>query len=681
MSNPRDWFRRRRRDSLDVIPREAVDPFENGPALEIRRGRAAGDEREPALTIAAAASTGPRLVESAPPANTADASAASANAASGRATIPPPPPREGRAPLRDRVIESSSFLVRPQVVPMPASARPEAESAPEAAHAVAGGASAGAAGFAVRRRAIPLARHFAPPAEKMPFVPVSTPPATPASAHVVETPRAEHESAPARLEPAGRETLPPPARESEPAARIETTIPAHDADPPAFEPSPFFQAARAPEKPPASTFALWRDSEDEAQPDETPKFTLQAPGAGWMRGRVAGTEGGAMNAVLREAFTPTRPKQQGSLFSGRYRQLQRIIAGIEEERAHIVLYGERGSGKTSLANVVAAKAEEAGYYVLRLACSSELSFDDVFREFLRRIPATFLADGLGGAVRAGMHSFEELLPPGEVGIPDLIRAFEKLHDKHAILMIDEYDRVTNEDTKNKLAELIKNMSDASAPVTLLLIGVAEQVDELLGKHPSLRRTLVTVPLPLMTPREIDGIIAAGEEKAGLRFDPEVRSLVVDFAQGLPYHAQLLCLFAARNAVRRNSRRVEKQDLRYAVQRAVEEAEGKIKERYNLAIGVGANHGASFKDVLFAAARCASDEFGTFSVGDVAAASVTKGEGDATLALQYPLKKLTDPQRGAVLRRIATPDGLRYQYYNQMMRHYVLVRQAEERGIV
>jgi Cdc6-like AAA superfamily ATPase len=385
--------------------------------------------------------------------------------------------------------------------------------------------------------------------------------------------------------------------------------------------------------------------------------------------------------VLRDAFTPTRPKQQAGFFSGRHKQLQRIIAGIEEERAHIVLYGERGSGKTSLANVVAAKAEEAGYFVLRLACSSELSFDDIFREFLRRIPATFMADGLGATMRAGMQSFEDLVPSGELSIPDLIRAFEKLHDKHVILIVDEYDRVTNEDTKNKLAELIKNMSDASAPVTLLLIGVAEQVDELLGKHPSLRRTLVTIPLPLMTRREIDGIIAAGEEKAGLRFDPEVRAMIVDFAQGLPYHAQLLCLFAARNAMRRNSRQVQRQDLRYAVERCVEEAEASLKERYNLAIGMS-QQGHSFKDVLFAAARCASDEFGTFSVGDIAAATAKKEEGgDPTLSLQYPLKKLTEAERGGVLRRIATPDGLRYQFFNQMMRHYVLVRQAEERGIV
>src|SRR5580704_3743203 len=75
--------------------------------------------------------------------------------------------------------------------------------------------------------------------------------------------------------------------------------------------------------------------------------------------------------------------------------MARIIAAIEEERAHVMLYGERGSGKTSLANVLAAKAEQAGYLVLRQACSSETTFQDLFRAFLRRMPATLLADGLG----------------------------------------------------------------------------------------------------------------------------------------------------------------------------------------------------------------------------------------------------------------------------------------------
>ncbi|HEX7970133.1 MAG TPA: ATP-binding protein, partial [Stellaceae bacterium] len=388
--------------------------------------------------------------------------------------------------------------------------------------------------------------------------------------------------------------------------------------------------------------------------------------------------------LLRDAFTPTRPKQHASLFSGRYKQMQRVIAAIEEERAHVVIYGERGSGKTSLANIFAGKAEDAGYFVLRFACNSELGFDELFRSLLRRMPATLLADGIGATSRAGIENFEQLLP-GHCGVAELVAIFERIYEKHVILIIDEYDRVTGEDTKAKIAELIKNMSDAAAPVTLVLIGVAENVRELLGKHPSLQRTLVTVPMPLMTRRELDGIIAAGEEKSGLRFEASVRQLITDLAQGLPYHAQLMCLFAARNAARRNSTQIERQDLRYAVQRAGEEAEPRIREAYALAVGPHEN--TSFRDVLFYAAHCRTDEFGTFSAADVAAAAGRAGEdageptGSALLALQYPLKKLTEPERGAVLRRVVGPGGLRYQFGSQMMRHHVLVRQAEQRQLI
>jgi len=423
---------------------------------------------------------------------------------------------------------------------------------------------------------------------------------------------------------------------------------------------------------------------------ENAAFHLAAPGAAWRRGTQSVGEAGQISALLRDAFTPTRPKQNATLFSGRFKQMQRIIAAIEEERAHVVVYGERGSGKTSLANVLSLKAEEAGYLVQRFACSSELSFDDIFRSLLRRLPASLLADGIGATSRAGIDNFEQLLP-GHCGVAELIPLFERISEKHVIFIIDEYDRITSEDTKAHFAELIKNMSDAAAPVTLLIIGVAENVRDLLGKHPSLQRTLVTVPMPLMSRREIDGILVSGEEKCGLRFEPWVRQTIGEFAQGLPYHAQLLGLFSARSAVRRRSMAIEREDLRYAVQRAAEEAEARTKEAYNLALG--APETSSFRDVLYYAARCKSDEFGSFAAADVAAAAAAgrsdvdagdvgeDAQAQSLLALQYPLKKLTEPARGAMLRRIIGPSGLRYQFQSQMLRHYVLVRQAEQRGLV
>jgi Cdc6-like AAA superfamily ATPase len=541
----------------------------------------------------------------------------------------PPPPRLS-AVRGGRIIEPESFDVRPEVARAGSGAADEEQD------------EAAVAAIAVRRRAFFIARRSpsAPGATAAETTSESTSSAASAEPWSVEPrPTAEPAALPADR---GRPADPPPLPRFEPV-RPETPASAHTAHEP-----------------------------DDGAESSMPGFTLAAPGVSWVKSRTTLQDLGAVNAVLREAFTPTRPKQQAGFFSGRHRQLQRIIAGIEEERAHIVLYGERGSGKTSLANIVAAKAEEAGYHVVKLACSSDLEFDEVFRIALRRIPASFLDEGIGVTHRAGIDNFEQLLPEGDVGVADLIRVLERIHDRHVILVLDEYDRITSDTTKNKLAELIKNMSDAAAPVTILLIGVAENVDELLGRHPSLRRTLVTIPLPLMTGREIEGIIATGEAKSGLTFAPEVRRRIIEFAQGLPYHAQLLCLFAARSAVRRRSSRVEGQDLRYAVERAADEAESRIKEAYNLAVAYP--DGQRFKDLLFAAARAASDEFGTFAIADIAAP-------EGSLPIADGLARLVEAERGAVLRRLATPDGPRWQFFNQMMRHYVLVRQAAERGLV
>ena len=423
----------------------------------------------------------------------------------------------------------------------------------------------------------------------------------------------------------------------------------------------------APDKPPAKTVA------------EATAFTLAAPGLVSMRGRPRDADATHLHTLLRDAFTPTRPKHDASMFSGRFREMHRIIAAIEEERAHVVVFGERGSGKTSLCNILAGKATEAGYFILQYACSSGIGFDEIFRNFLRRIPGSFLAEGLGAGSRR-IENFAHLLPEGQFGVHELVEIFARVHDRHVILIVDEYDRIVSEEVKNKLAELLKIMSDASVPVTMLLIGVADDVRELFGKHPSLQRTLVTVPMPLMPRRDIEGLIAAGEAHAGLTFVPEARETIIDFAQGLPYQAQLLCLFAARNAVRRNSRQVERDDLRYAVERIAEEAEARIKEAYGQAVGTPVE--SAFQDVLFHAARARSDEFGSFTAADIAAAGPPPGEGEGSLlALQYSVKKLTDPERGSVLRCTMTATGPRYQFCSQMFRNYVLVNQAVRRGLV
>lgn len=417
--------------------------------------------------------------------------------------------------------------------------------------------------------------------------------------------------------------------------------------------------------------------------EEVPRFTM--PVANGIRTATAQSVSGISpeaSRALREAFTPTRPKQEvNALFIGRLNTLRRVIAAIEEERAHVVLYGDRGRGKTSLANAVEQIAGQAGYTSLRLTCSAELTFEDMFRGLLRRIPSTFHRNAAENPFshNRNFQTFDERLPSGGFSVTQLADVLDEIGGTHVLMVLDEYDRVTAEDVKNKLAELIKNLTDMGSPVTLFIIGVAENVDQLLGKHPSIQRALVAVHLPPMTDREIERIILAGADVAGLTFAPDVRERIVLLSKGLPYFAQLLSLHAARAAVARDRAHVERSDLVEAVKRCAVEADRSLIEAYHRTLGRGDARGP-YAEVLFHAAQVEVDDFGSFQPDDVVAVAGGDTSTKDREALLEPLARLAEGE-AAILEWVIVPTGHRLRFRNQMMRQFVLLMQAQQRGLL
>ena len=56
--------------------------------------------------------------------------------------------------------------------------------------------------------------------------------------------------------------------------------------------------------------------------------------------------------MLGTVFKPTSPINREDLFAGRQSQRQDVLDAINQQGQHAVLYGERGVGKTSLANML-----------------------------------------------------------------------------------------------------------------------------------------------------------------------------------------------------------------------------------------------------------------------------------------------------------------------------------------
>ncbi len=382
---------------------------------------------------------------------------------------------------------------------------------------------------------------------------------------------------------------------------------------------------------------------------------------------------------LFEVFTPTKPVGKADAFVGRREILWRIVAAIEEEHAHVIIHGSRGIGKTSLANVLTENAKEAGYHILRYSCSSDTNFESLFRSLLKSLPST-LMDRLSRGGGPNFESFDQLLPSGTFSSTDVAHALEFLVEPMLVVM-DEFDRVTSDEVKRKLAETIKSTSDVSNAVTFVILGIGKTLEDLIGKHPSIQRHIHSVNLPLMQQTELRGLIQLAEQNSDVAFDDVTRDLIVALSKGLPYYAQLMGLHAGRNAAKRNSKTIEICDLRVALQTIVDSMDPLIVKQYEMA--TRGEHNLFMMDVLFAAAVSRHDPYGAFTVID-ATHAMRKNFGKVMqeLTVHRALSKLSENEVGPILEKIRLPSGaLTYNFINPSMRQYILFRQGRERGIV
>lgn len=79
--------------------------------------------------------------------------------------------------------------------------------------------------------------------------------------------------------------------------------------------------------------------------------------------------------LLSQAFTPYRPIHLPQFLAGRTRLLDQATDAVNSDGNHVVLFGDRGTGKTSLARVVAFQVQDPdsleGRRSIFVSCSSE----------------------------------------------------------------------------------------------------------------------------------------------------------------------------------------------------------------------------------------------------------------------------------------------------------------------
>jgi replication-associated recombination protein RarA len=85
------------------------------------------------------------------------------------------------------------------------------------------------------------------------------------------------------------------------------------------------------------------------------------------------------------AFSPGAPVRDKDVFAGRTQQIRRVIDAISQHGKSVLIYGERGVGKTSLANVVDEfflSVANARIFAPHIACDTEDSFHKIWHKVI-----------------------------------------------------------------------------------------------------------------------------------------------------------------------------------------------------------------------------------------------------------------------------------------------------------
>ena len=271
---------------------------------------------------------------------------------------------------------------------------------------------------------------------------------------------------------------------------------------------------------------------------------------------------------LRHAFTPSHPVADSRLFAGRRRLLDKVVSLLEDQHLHLVLYGDRGIGKTSIMRIIAELAKDAEYYVSYTSCGKDTRFDGLIRGLANRIPLLYHGeyDPTDGAVEEG-ETLESLFHSGEVTVADATAVFEHLHGTQFLFLLDEFDRVESGAVREQIAELIKNLSDRGVPVQFVIAGVASNLTALFSHIPSIRRNLIGMPVTRLEKDETEQLLDLGAGRSDRSFSKAAKQKVVSWSHGLPYIAQLIALHASMSAIKRTSNTIELQDVENAGQEA------------------------------------------------------------------------------------------------------------------
>jgi Cdc6-like AAA superfamily ATPase len=187
--------------------------------------------------------------------------------------------------------------------------------------------------------------------------------------------------------------------------------------------------------------------------------------------------------VLRRNLSPARAISDPSHLRGRLKLLKQIDRAFNSPGKHVFIYGDRGVGKSSLAQTAATIHQSSDGSPVVIACDQYADFYKLIADVARSaLPPRSVIERRTSESKTGLripglsHEVQKGLQVGIVpevqSLNDaivMLKYIAGLHSNEPVVIIDEFDQVKDNDNKKRFADLIKQVSDQEVGIRLIFL--------------------------------------------------------------------------------------------------------------------------------------------------------------------------------------------------------------------